>query len=274
MKSSLLFTLISASILLLASSTTSVAYATQQSDSGESTDAFMALVVGNATTATTTTTTAAPTPTAAPVVTDESICAIGYLQGAGLQFTNGSVTYMMSVNPCTTSLIYPRQAANSADRPPACGVGFAGWTEQGTYTSNKCMHLYTKNFTTTNSHVTMYSNDTHFLTITWDCTGLEGDIDKTQARITAVGGTPFNRTVSIQTKGCIRPPDDKVKAGVIVAIVVVVVFVLAVIIAVVKAKCFGSGGGSINSFGSSAHNRKFEASPNAAVQQGAYQQMP
>lgn len=225
---------------------------------------------------TTTTTTAVPAPTPAPILTDSSICAIGYLQG--LSYTvNGSTTFLMSVNPCTTSLIYPRQSSSSSSSPAACGIGFAGWTEDhNTISQNKCQLLYTKNFTTTNSLVTMYSNGTNYLTVTWDCTGLEGDIDKTQARITTVDGTPSNRTVTIQTKGCIRPPDDKVKAGVIVAIVVVVVFVLAVIIAVVKAKCFGSGSSGVgsSSFGSGSHHRKFEANPSAAVQQGAYQQMP
>jgi hypothetical protein len=224
-------------------------------------------------------TTEAPAPTPAPVTTDSSICDIGYIQG--LSYTvNATTTFIMSVNPCATSLVLPRQPANANDKPPPCGVGFAGWTEdQNQVTLNKCMYLYTKNYTTTSSLVTMYSNGTNFLTITWDCTGLEGDIDKTQVRITALDGTHSNRTITIQTKGCIRPPDDKVQAGVIVAIVVVVVFVLAVIIAVVKAKCFGSttSGAGISSFGSgSQQHRKFEANniTSAAVQQGAYQQMP
>lgn len=196
------------------------------------------------------TTVAPPTPTPPPTQTDPTICDIGYLQN--LRFTNYSiqppVTYIMSISPCNQVPIYPGVDAAGKSTGTTCGVGFAGWTEDKSGLRGLCQNLYNQNSSyNENNRQTKYfdSRDvSQTLTVTWVCTGLEGDVDKTKAVITAVSDDHMTRTVTIQTKGCIRPEDDELRAGVIVAIVVVAVFVLAVIVSVVKAKCFGSGGGN------------------------------
>jgi hypothetical protein len=229
-------------VCLAATLTIAQSSTTLHSDAASTTEASsqLASMSAAAPPATTTAsgTTAAPTP--APIVSlDASICALDPVSLRGLKIENRTETFLVSLSPCAAIPLRPN--SNAAATP--CGAGYATWTEAGDQFIDRCLYLYTRNYTTGDAFQSLYSNGTNWLRVSWVCTGIEGDTDAKDVSITDVAGSPANRSFTLRTKGCVRREGGDLKAGVVIAIVVVAVFVLVVIVSVVRAKCCGTAGG-------------------------------